>query len=233
MGAKSGENLGPELPADNGNAYRVDLRGAVATVVGDNATQVNVFYNGTYSDGVAPPPLISGQGTIASPYRGLNAFEEQDAGLFFGREDATAEALELISERLQRSGLLVISGVSGAGKSSLLRAGMLPELRRAGLKAAPEAASWPCLVFTPTSDPLRELAVRVAPLVRVDAGELRDRIGTEPAGFALTARAAALAGPDGLVPGPAQYTGDQRRLLIVVDQCEQLFTRCGDEAVRE
>ena len=133
MGEKSGENLGPELPADNGNAYRVDLRGAVATVVGDNATQVNVFYNGTYSDGVAPPPLISGQGTIASPYRGLNAFEEQDAGLFFGREDATAEALELISERLQRSGLLVISGVSGAGKSSLLRAGMLPELRRAGL----------------------------------------------------------------------------------------------------
>jgi hypothetical protein len=193
------------LPVGSGSAYRVDLRGAVAAVVGDHATQVNVFYNGTYTDGVAAQPLISGQGTIASPYRGLNAFEEQDSDLFFGREDAVAEALDLMSVRLQRWGTLVVSGVSGAGKSSLVRAGMLPVLRRTGLRAVPEAASWPCLVFTPTSDPLQELAVRVAPLVRIDAGELRDRLSTEPAGFALTARAAALSGPEGLVPNSAPY----------------------------
>ena len=98
----------------------------------------------------------------SSPYRGLSAFEEQDAGLFFGREAATTEVLERMSRLLAGAGLLVVSGVSGAGKSSLLRAGVLPRIRAAGLAAAPGAASWPCLVFTPTRAPLDELALRVA-----------------------------------------------------------------------
>lgn len=52
------------------------------------------------------------------------------------------------------TGLLVVSGVSGAGKSSLLRAGVLPHIRGMGLAAAPEAARWPCLLLTPGSAPL-------------------------------------------------------------------------------
>jgi hypothetical protein len=87
---------------------------------------------------------------ITSPYRGLGAFEEQDAGLFFGREAATAQVLNRMTRLLAGAGMLVVSGVSGAGKSSLLRAGMLPQVRAGGLAAAPEAGSWPCLVFTPT-----------------------------------------------------------------------------------
>jgi ABC-type transport system involved in cytochrome bd biosynthesis fused ATPase/permease subunit len=75
----------------------------------------------------------------SSPYRGLSWFEEQDAALFFGREAATAQVLERMSRRLQGAGLLVVSGVSGAGKSSLLRAGVLPRVRAAGLASGPEA----------------------------------------------------------------------------------------------
>src|SRR5262249_49162151 len=52
---------------------------------------------------------------IGSPYRGLAAFGEQDAALFFGREAATAQVLERMSQRLAGAGLLMVSGVSGAG----------------------------------------------------------------------------------------------------------------------
>ena len=159
---------------------------------------------------------------VTFPYRGLGAFGEQDAGLFFGREEATARVLDLMSARLSGGGMLVVSGVSGAGKSSLLRAGVLPRLREAGLAAAPEAASWPCLMFTPGTSPVEELAVRIAPVAGVDAAALRQRLGADPAGFALTVRQAALAAPEAVRP----LGTEQRRVVLVVDQCEQLFTVC-------
>jgi transcriptional regulator with XRE-family HTH domain len=60
-----------------------------------------------------------------SPYRGLAAFGEQDAAFFFGREAAAAQLLDRMSRHLAGTGLLMVSGASGAGKSSLLRAGVL------------------------------------------------------------------------------------------------------------
>jgi hypothetical protein len=166
---------------------------------------------------------------VLVPYRGLSAFREQDAELFFGREDATARVLELMSAGLDGSGLIVVSGVSGAGKSSLLRAGVLPRLRQAGLAAAPEAAAWPCLVFTPGCGPLAELAVRIAPLARTDAAALRQQLAASPAGFALTVRQAALAA----AVGGDLPDGGQRRVVLVVDQCEQLFTMCQEPGERQ
>jgi conflict system STAND superfamily ATPase len=81
-----------------------------------------------------------------SQYRGLAAFEEQDAGWFFGREAAAIALLHRMSRLLAGTGLLVVSGASGAGKSSLLRAGVLSRIRVEGLEAAPEAASCPRVV---------------------------------------------------------------------------------------
>ena len=75
-----------------------------------------------------------------SPYRGLAVFGEQDAGWFFGREAAAIALLDRMSRLLAGVGLLVVSGASGAGKSSLLRAGVLPRIRADGLAAAPGAA---------------------------------------------------------------------------------------------
>jgi transcriptional regulator with XRE-family HTH domain len=118
------------------------------------------------ADGAGPRP-----GAVAgSPYRGLAVFGEQDAAFFFGREAAASALLDRMSRLLTGTGLLVVSGASGAGKSSLLRAGVLPRLRAEGLASAPGAASWPCLVFTPTRAPLDELALRVAPLAGADGG---------------------------------------------------------------
>jgi WD40 repeat protein len=219
--------LQPEQAGD-GEQYRVDARGARGLLVGDQGTQVNYFYQGTWTDGVAPAPLVGMSGAIDSPYRGLGAFGERDAALFFGREAAAGQVLELMARHLEGTGLVVVSGVSGAGKSSLLRAGVLPRLRGAGLGPAPEAASWPCLVFTPGRGPLQELAVRVAPAAGADAAAILPRLAADPAGFALTARQAALARLDG-VPERA----GQRRVLFVVDQFEQLFTQCQDEDERQ
>jgi WD40 repeat protein len=181
------------------------------------------FYNPYRFD----PPLTAG----ASPYRGLKAFGEADAGLFFGRDGATERVLGLMSAALADAGLVVVSGVSGAGKSSLLRAGVLAQVWKSGLAAAPEAASWPSVVLTPGGSPLEELAVRIAPLARADAPAIRDRLAADPASFALIARQAAAAGS-----GRPEITGSadsgQRRVLLVVDQCEQLFTLCRSQEER-
>jgi transcriptional regulator with XRE-family HTH domain/sugar lactone lactonase YvrE len=190
--------------------------------------------------------LAGGQGELAwllgavidSPYRGLAAFEEADAAFFFGREAATAQVLDRMSRQLAGAGLLMVSGVSGAGKSSLLRAGVLPRIRAEGLAAAPGAAWWPWAVFTPTRAPLDELALRVALLAGTDASAVRRGLDASPEGFALPARQAALARPagpaggsDGLAPERDQPS-PPRRLLLVVDQFEELFTQCADEEQR-
>ena len=240
MSSEPDKDAGPvQARAGEGGTYSVDARGGMGVQVGEGNTQIIYTYNRlTWTDGVAPPPLASVSGVIESPYRGLSAFEEQDAAFFFGREAATTRVLERMSRLLQGAGLLVVSGVSGAGKSSLLRAGVLPRIRGAGLASAPGSAAWPCLVFTPTRAPLDELAVRVALLAGADAAGVRRGLDADPYGFALTARQAALAGPpgpagdpEGPVPGRQQLQ-QQRRLLLVVDQFEQVFTQCSDDGQR-
>jgi WD40 repeat protein len=202
--------------------------------IGHFNTQIN-YYWPTMTDGVAPPPLAGPTGVVDSPYRGLGAFEERDAAFFFGREEAADQVLRRMSRSVQGPGLLVVSGASGAGKSSLLRAGVLPRLREAGLAVAQEASSWPCLVFTPGHSPLDELALRTALLTGSDASAIRRELKDNPAGYALTARQAALAGPsapDGRPRISAAPGQPERRLLLVVDQFEQIFTQCTDSALR-
>jgi WD40 repeat protein/transcriptional regulator with XRE-family HTH domain len=182
--------------------------------------------------GPRPPGAVTG-----SPYRGLAVFDERDAEWFFGREAAATALLDRMSALVAGAGLLVVSGASGAGKSSLLRAGVLPRIREAGLAAAPGAASWPCVLFTPTRAPLDELALRLAPLAGADAAAVRRGLAADPDGFALTARQAALTGPPGLAgePDGRPAQRDQRRprrLLLVVDQFEELFTQCDQEGQR-
>ena len=219
---------------DGGGPYRVDASGALGVQVGEGNTQIIYAYGRqTWADGVVPPPLATVSGVVDSPYRGLNTFEERDAPFFFGREAAATQVLARMSRQIDGSGLLVVSGVSGAGKSSLLRAGVLPRLRWIGLVSIAHASSWPCLLFTPARAPLDELAVRVARLAGADAAEVRRGLDADPAGFALTARQAALAQPGGPAADPDSPAAEHRwKLLLMVDQFEQLFTQCPDEGQR-
>ena len=83
--------------------------------VGDGSTQINYYYSErTWADRTVAP-LVSASGAVDSPYRGLSAFEERDAPFFFGRETVAMRVLERMSQQLDDSGLLMVSGASGAG----------------------------------------------------------------------------------------------------------------------
>jgi WD40 repeat protein/DNA-binding SARP family transcriptional activator len=121
--------------------------------------------------------------TIECPYKGLASYDRADSALFFGRERLVAEMVA----RLVGARLLAIVGPSGSGKSSALRAGLLPELTRGVL---PGTEDWAQVLLRPGEHPLRTLEA-----------------------------ATAAAEPD-------------RRQLVAVDQFDEAFTLCADEAER-
>ena len=152
------------------------------------------------------------RGTIC-PYKGLGFFEEADSAVFFGR-DAEADAL-LATVTDQRVAALI--GRSGSGKSSLVRAGLLPRLRR-----RPGAGVWASLVIRPGEEPLVALADALSP-TRAQEDPLDRRRRLEQQAEALrTDKPDILAGTLRDRMGAARLQVD--RLLIVVDQAEELFS---------
>jgi len=121
--------------------------------------------------------------TAVCPYKGLATFEADDAEYFFGRERLVAELVA----RLVGAPLLAIVGPSGSGKSSVMRAGLLPALAGGVL---PGSEKWTQAVIRPGEHPLRELRIATRRLSR------------------------------------------EWRGLLAVDQFEELFTACRDEAER-
>ncbi|MEM6733739.1 MAG: serine/threonine-protein kinase, partial [Myxococcota bacterium] len=151
-----------------------------------------------------------------SPYTGLSAFQETDAFRFFGRSKEVASALT----RLRDQPLMGVVGPSGTGKSSFVRAGVVPALKRSG-------DDWESIVVRPGREPLEGLAAVLSPIVGssttiVDDFEhqkgLIERLKAEPgfAGSALRARA----------------KQNNRKILIFVDQFEELFTQVADLQTR-
>ncbi|MGH3863244.1 helix-turn-helix domain-containing protein, partial [Actinokineospora sp.] len=94
------------------------------------------------------------------PFRGLAAFTAAEADWFFGRERVVAELVERVAECRDKGVPVTVVAPSGAGKSSLLRAGLVPALSRGVLPWA-GSAQWPVVVFTPTANPCAELARRL------------------------------------------------------------------------
>ncbi|HWM06537.1 MAG TPA: protein kinase, partial [Actinophytocola sp.] len=138
------------------------------------------------------------------PYPGLAAFETEQARWFFGRETLVATLVARVRERLRAGGIQVVVAPSGAGKSSLLRAGLLAGLAENVLAGS---ARWRRLVLTPTAEPLRAMATRVADL------------GSDSTVAEL------VADPRRMV---RRLRSADERLVLVVDQFEELFTMCAD-----
>ncbi|MFI2546614.1 hypothetical protein ACH5AJ_21860 [Streptomyces rochei] len=123
------------------------------------------------------------------PYRGLAAYRQQDAGWFFGRERSTAAFVAQLRAAENTGGLVMLVGASGAGKSSLLNAGLVPALR----DRSPDGGTGPprtVLPLVPGADPLGELSGRIPGLASVIAAGRRE--GAEPGGaeFERAVRAA-------------------------------------------
>src|SRR5215208_3144322 len=151
-----------------------------------------------------------------APFQGLQYYDEKDADRFFGRENLVAK----IVGRLANDRFLAVIGASGSGKSSIVRAGVILALRRGerlpdGSLPPTDSGQWEIRTFTPSAHPLDALA---ANLTRESesvsaATALRADFAREPHALNLAARR--LLAQNG-----------KKRLLLVIDQFEEIFTQC-------
>lgn len=143
------------------------------------------------------------------PYKGLHYFDENDAELFFGREALTGLLVDRLVDRSESEArFLAIVGASGSGKSSVVRAGLIPALRW-----RQPSANWPAFLMTPTAHPLEALAACLSreSRRRLPVNKLVDEL--EHSSDCLRKTMQCLTEQD-----------DVTQALLIVDQFEELFT---------
>jgi HEAT repeat protein/energy-coupling factor transporter ATP-binding protein EcfA2 len=154
----------------------------------------------------AVKPLAPGV-TRRSPYKGLEAFQEKDAGDFFGRSTAINELLNRFRDQAfaDKGRLLGVIGASGSGKSSVVMAGLLPRLKGGAL---PGSESWLYVpLITPGNMPIRALTRGLSKVFPDKSfGAIEDDLRR----------------PNGLGLANLAYTVDQR-VVLYIDQFEELF----------
>lgn len=160
-------------------------------------------------------------GSGRCPYQGLDFYDEADADKFFGREALTEELAKRIiattvNEQANATRLLAILGDSGCGKSSLLRAGLVPALRRQKV-----SASWSVYICTPTAHPLESLAASLTldQSSLLSTATLMDEMAREPRSLSLFIH---------------RICRQQRisHSLLLIDQFEEVFRLCRSEEER-
>ena len=150
----------------------------------------------------APGPRWDG----GCPYPGLLPYDQAHAAVFCGRERLTAELAGLLAG----AGIVMVTGVSGAGKTSLLRAGLVPALAR-GVQV-PGSQGWPVVSLTVTARPLTDLAAGLARLDNRDPAAVRQRLADAPGQAHLLIR---------------ELTRNAARLVLIIDQFERVFAADG------
>jgi len=155
------------------------------------------------------------------PYRGLASYRSEDARWFFGRERSTESLVKLLrsAAESESGGLVMLVGASGAGKSSLLNAGLVTALEDGALDGDGERAERTVVQLVPGADPLAELTGRIPDLEPVLSGT--DTYEADEFPPAVRDAVASWAGRE---------AGD--RPVVIVDQFEEAFTLCSDEADR-
>jgi WD40 repeat protein/DNA-binding SARP family transcriptional activator len=159
----------------------------------------------------------------ACPYRGLAAFREVDAPFFFGREGFTERLFRALHERPL---VTVVVGSSGSGKSSAVFAGLLPRLRDTG--------DWLIASFRPGGEPFHALGASLLTLLDPELGETDRLIETHKLAAALKDRdvdlhTVVLRAVEKAVGSTDTGSG---RVLLLVDQFEELYTLCPDSDSR-
>ncbi|MBD2612756.1 hypothetical protein H6G94_15995 [Nostoc punctiforme FACHB-252] len=189
---------------------------AATSAAGDAIiTITNYYYRENSQATCVQPADISVDDNLPCPYHGLFHFNPEDAEFFFGRDVFVAELFRATQIR----SFIPVLGASGSGKSSVVFAGLVPQLQKEG--------HWKFTHFRPGSDPFHALSLALVPLYEPNL-DVTDRI----------ARARKLAGyfrddlpvSDIFVQIQQQHPND--RVLLIADQFEELYTLCGDEEMR-
>jgi WD40 repeat protein/DNA-binding SARP family transcriptional activator len=152
---------------------------------------------------------------VRNPYKGLRAFIEADAGDFFGRGELTQRLVARLREESVAARFLAVVGPSGSGKSSVVRAGLVPAIRRGAL-GDPEG-SFIAEMF-PGAHPIDELESALLRIAVRPAARLHDTLDS---------------GSRGLLQAVDLLAPEEAEVVLVVDQFEEVFTLCADERERE
>jgi DNA-binding SARP family transcriptional activator len=162
-----------------------------------------------------PKPLSRRPATpaqVANPFKGLRAFDEDDAAYFFGRDRLVAEVLRRLGHEDRMIGLV---GPSGSGKSSVVRAGLIPALRKGAIA---DSEGWLIAEMVPGSHPFAEL----------EAGLLRASFDAPDSSTEQLAD-----NEIGLLRAALRVLpSNDSKILLVIDQFEELFTLVEDDEVR-
>jgi hypothetical protein len=163
-------------------------------------------------------PLRVSSAEQINPYKGLRPFLEVDAEDFFGRRALIDRLVNHLFEPSSGEGkrLLAVIGPSGSGKSSVVKAGLVPALRRG---AIPGSDKWFIAEMIPGTHPFEELEAALLRIAVNPPVSLLHQLREDERGLL---RAALRALPD-----------DSSQLLLIIDQFEELFTLTNDQVERE
>lgn len=150
-----------------------------------------------------------------NPYKGLRAFQQADAGDFFGRESLTQKLVSRLKEDAPFCRFLAVVGPSGSGKSSVVKAGLIPALQKGAFSGSDK---WFVVEMVPGIDPMEELEATLLRVAVNPPDSLLSQLNEDERGFV---RAVKRVLPD-----------DETELLLVIDQFEELFTLVDEEAHR-
>ena len=151
------------------------------------------------------------------PYQGLFAFREENAHLFFGRETFVDQLVNMV----QQKPIVLVTGSSGSGKSSVVYAGLVPYLRQSG--------EWEIAELRPGPEPIQALVATLSPFLVADVPEFeRTRMNYQLAEEMLREHTSLLE----LVTQILQNNESGQQMLLVIDQFEELYTLCSDEGMR-
>ncbi len=170
---------------------------------------------------VDPVPALAGR----CPYKGLRYFEVEDAPFFHGRDALTEWLVDKLQPRPagpEPTRFLAIMGASGSGKSSLARAGLMAKVKEGAIEGSRD---WLRLILRPGQNPLESLALALCKALKpgADAETAAKLIQSLQKEDATLHREAGIA---------LHGTPEDRRLLVLVDQFEEVFTLCDQEELR-
>jgi DNA-binding SARP family transcriptional activator/class 3 adenylate cyclase/ABC-type glycerol-3-phosphate transport system substrate-binding protein len=160
-------------------------------------------------------PSVKTSVEARNPYKGLRAFTEADADDFFGRDVLVDRLVARLAEPVAGSRFLAVVGPSGSGKSSVVRAGLVPTLRRGAL---PGSERWFYVEMLPGAHPMEELETA---LLRIGVNRPRSLLEMLERDEEGLARIISRLLPD-----------DETELVLVVDQLEEVFTMVEEENAR-